>query len=120
LIRQQLWARLTATTVEIFRGGKRVACHRRAIPGDTGATTLNDHMPASHRRYAEVSPQMLRERAVRIGPATAILVDIILRDRPHPSRASAPASASCGWHAATVRSGSRPPATGRWQSTRAP
>ena len=86
LIRQQLWARLTAATVEIFRGGKRVACHRRAAPGDMGATTLNDHMPASHRRHAEVTPQMLRERAGRIGPATAILVDVILRDRPHPEQ----------------------------------
>jgi transposase len=86
LIRQQLWARLTATTVEIFRGGKRVACHRRAAPGDAGATTLNDHMPASHRRYAEFTPQMLRERATRIGPATAILVDVILCDRPHPEQ----------------------------------
>ena len=86
LIRQQLWARLTAVTVEIFRGGKRVACHRRAAPGDMGATTLNDHMPASHRRHAEVTPQMLRERAGRIGPATAILVDVILRDRPHPEQ----------------------------------
>ena len=86
LIRQQLWARLTAATVEIFRGGRRVACHRRAAPGDMGATTLNDHMPASHRRHAEVTPQMLRERAGRIGPATAILVDVILRDRPHPEQ----------------------------------
>jgi len=86
LIRQKLWARLTASTVEIFRGGKRVACHRRAAPGDMGATTLNDHMPASHRRHAEVTPQMLRERAARIGPATAILVDVILRDRPHPEQ----------------------------------
>lgn len=86
LIRQQLWARLTASTVEIFRGGKRVACHRLAAPGNTGATTLNDHRPASHRRYAEVTPQILRERAARIGPATAILVDVILRDRPHPEQ----------------------------------
>ena len=121
LIRQQLWARLTAATVEIFRGGRRVACHRRAAPGDMGATTLNDHMPASHRRHAEVTPQMLRERAGRIGPATAILVDVM----PHvtgltPSRASAPASASCGWPAAMARSGSKPPATGRWRSTHAP
>lgn len=86
LIRQQLWARLTASTVEIFRGGRRVACHRRAAPGDMGATTLNDHRPASHRRHAEVTPQGLRERAARIGPATAILVDVILRDRPHPEQ----------------------------------
>ena len=121
LIRQQLWARLTATTVEIFRGGKRVACHRRAAPGDMGATTLNDHMPASHRRHAEATPAMPRERAGRIGPATAILVDVMPHATgPTPSRASAPASASCGSRAATARSGSRPPAAGRSRSTRAP
>ena len=51
-----------------------------------GATTLNDHRPASHRRHAEVTPEMLRERAARIGPATAILVDVVLRDRPHPEQ----------------------------------
>ena len=43
-------------------------------------------MPASHHRHAELTPQMLRERAGRIGPATAILVDVILRDRPHPEQ----------------------------------
>lgn len=86
MIRQPLWARLTAATVEIFRSGKRVACHRRAAPGDMGATTLNDHRPASHRRHAEVTPEKLRVRARRIGPATAILVDVILRDRPHPEQ----------------------------------
>jgi len=86
LVRQHLWARLTATTVEIFRVGKRVACHQRAAPGDMGATTLNDHRPASHRRHAEVTPETLRERASRIGPSTAILIDVILRDRPHPEQ----------------------------------
>jgi len=84
LIRQRLWARLTATTVEIFRGGVRVASHRRAAPGDTGATTVNAHMPASHRRYAELSAATLREQAKRVGPSTALLIDVILRDRPHP------------------------------------
>jgi transposase len=43
-------------------------------------------MPASHRRHAETTPQMLRERASRIGPATAILIDVILRNRPHPEQ----------------------------------
>ena len=86
LIRQKLWARLTAGSVEIFRAGKRVACHRRAAPGDMGATTLNDHRPASHRRHAETTLEKLREGAARIGPATAILIDVILRDRPHPEQ----------------------------------
>lgn len=56
------------------------------LPAGLGATTLNDHRPSSHRRYAEVTPQTLRERASRIGPSTAILIDVILRDRPHPEQ----------------------------------
>jgi transposase len=86
LIRQQLWARLTASTVEIFRAGKRMACHRRAAPGDTGYTTLKEHMPASHRRHAEVTPQALRDQASQVGSATGLLVDAILRERPHPEQ----------------------------------
>ena len=84
LCRQTLWARLTATTVEMFKGGRRVAAHARAAAGDTAATTLNEHMPASHRRYAEMTPQKVRDKAVRIGPDCATLIDVILRDRPHP------------------------------------
>ena len=53
---------------------------------DAGATDAARGVPASHRRYAEVTPQGLRERAARIGPATAILVDVVLRDRPHPEQ----------------------------------
>jgi transposase len=84
LCRQALWARLTATTVEVFKGGRRVAAHARAAAGDTAATTLNEHMPASHRRYAEMTPQKVRDKAGRIGPDCAMLIDVILRDRPHP------------------------------------
>lgn len=84
LVRQSLWARITAATVEVFKGGRRVACHARAAAGDTAATTVNDHMPASHRRYAEMTPQKVRDSARRIGPDTATLVDVILRERSHP------------------------------------
>jgi transposase len=77
-------------------------------------------MPASHRRYAEVTPEMLRERAARIGPATAILVDVILRDRPHPEQGFRSCLGILRLARSHGRSGSRPPATGRWQSTRAP
>jgi hypothetical protein len=117
LLRQQLWARLTATPVEIFRGGKRVACHRRAAPGDAGATTLNDHMPAA----IVALPSSLRrccasEQPASDPPPRSSSTSSSATGRT-PSRASAPVSASCGWRAATATSGSRPPATGRSQST---
>ena len=75
-----------------------------------GATTLNDHMPASHRRYAEVTPIGLRERASRSAPPPRSLSTSSSATAPTRSRASAPAWASCGSRAATARSGWRPPA----------
>jgi len=95
LIRQKLWVRLTATTVEIFRGGKRVACHRPSLSGRLRPGRHGRHdaerPPAGQPspicpRHADPTPETLRERAARIGPATAILVDVILRDRPHPEQ----------------------------------
>jgi len=43
-------------------------------------------MPASHRRYSEWSPERLKAWAAKIGPHTAMLVEVILRDRSHPEQ----------------------------------
>ncbi len=83
LVKQQLEARVTASTVELFNKGKRVASHRRSYqPGQH--TTVNAHMPKAHREYAEWTPQRLVRWAEETGGATAKLVDTILSSRPHP------------------------------------
>ena len=51
-----------------------------------GHTTLSEHMPASHRRYAEWTPEKLAAKAAEIGPQTAALIAIILREKPHPEQ----------------------------------
>jgi transposase len=43
-------------------------------------------MPSSHRRYADWTPERLRQQAGEIGPHTSALVDIILRERTHPEQ----------------------------------
>ena len=43
-------------------------------------------MPASHRRHSEWSPERLKRWAAKIGPNTATLVEVILRDRSHPEQ----------------------------------
>lgn len=80
LLGKPMWARLTSSTVEVFHRGTRVACHQRAAEGDTGATTLPEHQPPHHRWQAEMTPDKLRARAAKVGAATAIFVDVILRD----------------------------------------
>ncbi len=85
LSRQKLWARTTQRTVEIFHGGKRVAAHLRSS-SNRGHTTVHEHMPSSHRRYADWTPRRLERKAREIGPETAALVDLIMRERRHPEQ----------------------------------
>jgi transposase len=85
LLHELVDARLTATTVEIFHRGQRVAAHvRNDLRGRH--TTDPAHMPKSHREHLEWSPSRLIEWARTIGPQTAALVEAILADRPHPEQ----------------------------------
>jgi transposase len=85
LVRQELWASYTASTVEVFHRGKRVAVHRRGPP-NRGHTTLPEHMPSSHRRYADWTIQRIMREAAEIGPNTTALVEIVLRQKRHPEQ----------------------------------
>ncbi len=85
LLRQKLWARFTDRTVEIFHRGKRVACHLRGSP-NRRHTTLREHMPSAHRRFADWTPGRIRCQAAAVGPNAQALVDIIMRERPHPEQ----------------------------------
>ena len=85
LLREKLWARSTARTVELFHKGKRVAAHVRSS-SNRKPTTVGDHMPSSHRRYADWTPERLKRRAGEIGPNTATLVEVVMRTRTHPEQ----------------------------------
>ncbi len=85
LAKRELWARITERTVEIFHKGKRVAAHMRG-PSNRRHTTVAEHMPSAHRRYANWTPERIRRMAALNGPNTKILVDRILRGRPHPEQ----------------------------------
>src|SRR4249919_1337108 len=85
LIREQLDARITERTIELFCKGERVAVHLRG--GTRGRhTTIPEHMPSAHRRYAEWTIERIRADAAAIGPSTTKLVALILESRPHPEQ----------------------------------
>jgi transposase len=85
LVRQEVEARITARTVEIFLRGKRVASHLRStLPHRP--TTVAEHMPSAHRRYRDWTHERIRREAARIGPDADTLIDVILRSRPHPEQ----------------------------------
>ena len=85
LVQQPVDLRATATTVEIFRRGVRVASHlRSAEPGQ--ATTLTAHRPKAHQKYLDRTPSRLIEEARLTGPTTASLLEAILAAKRHPEQ----------------------------------
>ena len=84
-LRQEVEARITAATVEIFHRGKRVVSHQRSLHPHR-PSTIADHMPSAHRRYRDWTHERIRREAASVGPDTAALVDVILRSRPHPEQ----------------------------------
>jgi transposase len=85
LLRERLDIRLTATTMEAFHKGERVAAHVRSCIRGTH-TTLREHMPPEHRRYAEWSPSRFIQWAGKTGVATAQLVEKIITARTYPEQ----------------------------------
>ncbi|ESZ53432.1 transposase IS408 [Mesorhizobium sp. L103C131B0] len=111
LIGRRVDVRLTHRVVELFHDHKRVASHVRRSQR-CGHVTVNEHMPKAHHRYANTTPANLIRQAAEIGANTAILVERMMRDRPHPEQGYRSGLASSRWPVATSGIGSRQPARG--------
>jgi transposase len=85
LVHDAVEVRLTATALEVFHAGQRVAAHRRSAQRG-GFTTDPAHMPKAHQAHHEWRPSRFIAWAGTIGPQTAALVAAILADRPHPEQ----------------------------------
>jgi transposase len=84
LVREELWVRATANTVEVFHRGNRIDSHLRSyIHG--ARTTRPEHMPSTHRAQAEWTPSRILGWAEQeVGPGARALCETILRERRHP------------------------------------
>ncbi len=85
LIKQEVDARVTDTTVEVLFKNRRVASHLRSYQ-EGGFTTLPEHMPKSHQKYLDWTPSRIIKWAGENGPKTQRLVTHILDSRPHPEQ----------------------------------
>ena len=85
LIREIVDARITSTTVEIFHKSERIACHVFSAVRHRH-TTITEHMPSAHRRYAAWTPAKMMDEAAAIGPATSALFEAIMKAKPHPEQ----------------------------------
>jgi transposase len=54
--------------------------------GNRRHTTVAEHMPSSHRRYATWTLERIRREATANGPNTGTLIEHILRSKPHPEQ----------------------------------
>jgi transposase len=80
LAHQEIWARVTAHTVELFHLGERVASHRRSAV-NYKHTTEPSHMPEAHRRHA-AGPDSVLSWAESVGPMTTAMVKRLLDANP--------------------------------------
>ncbi|MFQ5346045.1 MAG: IS21 family transposase [Mariprofundus sp.] len=84
LTKQRLDIRIARNTVECFHKGKKVASHIRS--DGYGFSTIPEHMPKSHREYAQWTPERFTRWGRSIGEHTAIATNIIMSTRRHPQQ----------------------------------
>jgi transposase len=82
---EEVEARFTPTTVEIFYHDHRIASHIRSFVA-YHHTTVHEHRPKSHQAYLEWSPSRLIHWGESVGPATAQVIGTILESKPHPEQ----------------------------------
>jgi len=81
----QVEIRATASIVEIFHQGQRVASHARSHATHRHST-IHEHRPKAHQRYLEWTPSRIVEWCGKIGPATAQVAERILASNRHPEQ----------------------------------
>jgi len=85
LVRQELEAFISNSTIELVHKGRRIATHVRSFtPGRH--TTLPEHRPKNHQKYLEWTPQRITHWASTIGPATATAATSIMESRTYPEQ----------------------------------
>lgn len=85
-IHKKVEIRGTAKTVECFYKGQRIAAHPRCFKR-YAYSTLSEHMPESHRAYAEWTPERIQQWASKIGPKTAAFIASMMSSRAFPQQA---------------------------------
>lgn len=84
LVGKRVDVRLTASTVEILYKNKRVCSHVRFHEKGRKYSTHKDHMPKSHQKHLDWSPERFKSWASQIGQKTFDVVTHVLENRPHP------------------------------------
>jgi transposase len=85
-IHHDVEVRSTSNTVECFYKNNRIAVHMRSY-ARYKFTTLNEHMPKSHRAHVQWTPERMKRWANKIGPQTHQFIEHMIASRPFPEQA---------------------------------
>jgi transposase len=85
LVGKKVEAKITQHVIEISFNGKRITTHLKSHK-KYRHTTLKEHMPESHRQYAEWTPSRLIKWGNSIGEPVGSLMKAIMENRPHPEQ----------------------------------
>ena len=85
LIKKKIDVRITNNTIECFYKSNRVASHIRSNQKGRHST-VKEHMPKSHQKWAEWTPQRFARWAAKIGRHTQSLIENVLNSRAHPQQ----------------------------------
>lgn len=86
---QKVSVRLMENTVEIFHKHERVALHQRSRTKHH-YTTVAEHMPPAHQKYAQWTPARIYTWAEEIGPCTHQLIEKVIKTKIHPQQGFRP------------------------------
>lgn len=82
---KKLRLRATATVVELFLNGERIASHRRSyLKGKY--TTPPEYMPESHRAMVKWPPSRLISWGKSFGPSVGLLIEKMFSSAKHPEQ----------------------------------
>lgn len=82
LVRKQLEAVVTASTIEVMHGGRRVTSHPRSYERG-GKTTNPEHMDSAHHHYANWNPTHALQWASTVGANTHVFLSKTFSNAPH-------------------------------------
>jgi transposase len=85
LVQERVEIRYTATVIEIFHQGVRAASHPRSYR-KWGYTTVEEHMPLSHREHVSWTPERLSRWAAKSGVQTQKVTDSIMAAKTYPQQ----------------------------------
>lgn len=85
-IHMEVEIRATFNTIEVFYKSQRICSHQRRND-KYGYSTVKEHMPPSHQKYIEWTPERILKWAEKYGQSVKELVEKIMSSRKYPEQA---------------------------------